>query len=56
VMDVKTIVEAGFLAERLKKAKPELAEKITHAGLDPGALEKILPAAWQAWWKEKGKA
>jgi hypothetical protein len=56
VMDVKTIVEAGFLAERLKKAKPELAEKIARAGLDPGALEKILPAAWQAFWKQKSKA
>jgi hypothetical protein len=52
VRDVKTILEAGFLGERLKKAKPELAEKIARAGLDPGALEKILPAAWQAFWKQ----
>jgi hypothetical protein len=55
VRDVKTILEAGFLAERLKKAKPELAAEIARAGLDPGALEKILPAAWQAFWKQ-GKA
>jgi hypothetical protein len=55
VRDVKTILEAGFLGERLKKAKPELAAEIARTGLDPGALEKILPAAWQAFWKQ-GKA
>ena len=51
VMDVKIVLEAGYLGERLKKTKPELAEKIERAGLDPGALAKLLPAAWQAWWK-----
>jgi hypothetical protein len=51
VMDVKIVLEAGYLGERLNKTKPELAEKIERAGLDPGALAKLLPAAWQAWWK-----
>ena len=53
VMDVKIILEAGYLGERLKKAKPELAAEIERAGIDPGALAKLLPAAWQAWWKAK---
>jgi len=53
VMDVKTILEGGYLGERLKKAKPELAAKIERAGIDPGALSKLLPEAWQAWWKVK---
>jgi hypothetical protein len=51
VLDVKTIVEAGYLGERLKEIKPELADEIKRAGINPGALSKILPAAWQAWWK-----
>jgi hypothetical protein len=54
VLDVKTILEAGYLGERLKGINPELAEKIERAGIDPGALSKPLPDAWQAWWKQKG--
>jgi hypothetical protein len=53
VLDVKTILEAGYLGERLKGTKPELADEIKRAGIDPGALSKLLPAAWQAWWKQK---
>ena len=54
VLDVKTILEAGYLGERLKRTNPELADEIKRAGIDPGALSQILPAAWQAWWKQKG--
>ena len=43
----------GYLGERLKGAKPELADEIERAGIDPGALSKLLPEAWQAWWKVK---
>ena len=38
----------------LVKTKPELADEIKRAGIDPGTLSKLLPDAWQAWWKQKG--
>jgi hypothetical protein len=50
VLDVKTILEAGYLGERLKGT---LADQIKRAGIDPGALSKLLPDAWQAWWKQE---
>jgi hypothetical protein len=53
VLDVKTILEAGYLGERLKAINPALADRIKRAGIAPGALSELLPAAWQAWWKKR---
>lgn len=52
VLDVKTVLEAGFLGERLTRQPTSgrvhaLAAEIERAGLDPRALAKILPAAWR---------
>ena len=56
VLDVKTVLEAGYLSERLRSpSAPDrfrnLADEIERAGLDQRALSKILPAAWRAWWQ-----
>jgi hypothetical protein len=62
VLQVKTLLEAGFLAERLASGPPRtrtvrdtLRSEITQAGIDPVALSKVLPAAWQFWWRTQGK-
>jgi len=57
VLDVKTVLEAGYLSKRLRsRSMPDhfrkLADEIEHAGLDQRALSKILPAAWLAWWQK----
>ena len=51
VVKVKTLLEAGFLLERLKHKSPKIHAKIEAAGLDPVALSRILPQAWRFWWQ-----
>ncbi len=53
VVTAKTLLEAGFLLERLKDKSPELHHKIKKAGLDAILLSKVLPEAWRFWWKHK---
>src|SRR5207237_896188 len=57
VRRVKTLLEAGFLSDRLaidsrggSKAREALREQIDRAGLDEAALATVLPTAWRAWW------
>jgi hypothetical protein len=58
IVNVKTLVEGGFLAKRLSslsRQTPEiqaLVEKIGQARQDTQALAKILPDAWRAWWRD----
>ncbi len=47
VLNVKTLLEAGFLSERAERS---LQDRIKQAGLDEKRLSAILPAAWRAWW------
>lgn len=56
VLAVKTLLEAGFLLERLKKKAPEIHKKIKNAGNDPVALMEVLPEAWRIWWKQKSSS
>jgi hypothetical protein len=56
VLGVKTVLEAGYLHERVRNLSAharsgDLHGEIERAGLDQHALSKILPAAWLAWWR-----
>jgi len=51
VVTAKTLLEAGFLLERLKDKSPEIHRKIKGAGLDAVLLSQVLPEAWRFWWK-----
>lgn len=53
VVTAKTLLEAGFLLERLKDKSPEIHAKIKKAGLDVILLSQVLPEAWSFWWKQK---
>lgn len=53
VWKVKTVLEAGFLAQRLP-AGPN-RDRIQQAGLDDAVLAKLLPAAWKSWWRSARK-
>lgn len=51
IVDVKTMLEAGFFASPVTSALPaDLRAKVAQAGSDAKALATILPAAWRAWW------
>lgn len=59
VVAVKSLLEAGFLMERLKNRSPKIHTRIKDAGLDPVTLSKVLPEAWRFWLKHNkvsGKA
>lgn len=51
VLQFKTILEGGFLLERLS-GSPKIQAEIKAAGTDPEALARILPKAWRAFWKQ----
>jgi hypothetical protein len=62
VRDVKTILEAGFLYERLSTGSSRTCERryglrrqIELAGLNPRELSKVLPAAWSFLWREESR-
>jgi len=55
VVKVKTLLEAGFLLERLGSVSPQIHAKIKEAGVDPVALSSILPRAWRLWWGRKAR-
>jgi hypothetical protein len=49
VLNVKTVLEAGYLVDRLPAGA--VRDRLQRAGLDIGKLSKALPAAWRQWWK-----
>jgi hypothetical protein len=54
VLRIKTVLEAGYLGERLRRAPAragDLGKEIACAALDEKALPKLLPAAWREWWR-----
>lgn len=53
VWKVKTVLEAGFLAQHLPDGP--IRNKIQQAGLDDVALSKLLPVAWRTWWRSARK-
>jgi len=61
VLAVKTLMEAGFLVERLgsrgssraRKRQRSLRLRLQQAGLDTQQLATVLPAAWRSWWTEQ---
>jgi hypothetical protein len=50
VLNVKTLLEGGYLVARLAPGSP-LQHRIEQAGLDPNALSSVLPDAWRSWWR-----
>lgn len=56
VLAVKTLLEAGFLLDRVKDISPKIHARMVSAGLDPLALSEILPEAWRLWWKHNSKS
>jgi hypothetical protein len=50
VLQFKTVLEGGFLLERLS-GSPKIQAEIKAAGVDAEALSRILPKAWRAFWK-----
>lgn len=52
IRDVKTLVEAGFLAGKLADlpAAAGLMARMAAADRDPQALAAVLPDAWRLWW------
>jgi len=57
ILKVKTLLEAGYLVDRLatgsllnSETQRDLRLELEHAGLDTNALARILPVAWRSWW------
>lgn len=55
IREVKTLIEAGFLAARFAGQSPtsetaEISRRMAEAGMDATKLGRVLPDAWRSWW------